>query len=119
MWCFFFKVDDQCIKVTRIQNLDKYVAQCYGKDRMINIFYNELNRFSFQHFINKTNLHVHILLMHLIKITNYHCSQYPYLYRWHPSVSDHAVCQFNLTALHPMLLVLNIKSNMYITLIIV
>lgn len=46
--CFFFKVDDQCIKVTSIQNLDKYVAQCYGKNQMINIFYNELNRFSFQ-----------------------------------------------------------------------
>lgn len=39
---FFFKVDDQCIKVTLIKVLDKYVAQCYGKDRVINIFYNEL-----------------------------------------------------------------------------
>lgn len=31
---FFFKVedlDDQCIKVTHIKDLDKYVAHCYGK----------------------------------------------------------------------------------------
>lgn len=34
----FFFVENylQCIKVTHIQNLDKYMAQCYGKDRMIN-----------------------------------------------------------------------------------
>lgn len=47
----FFNVedlDDQCIMVTHIRDLDKYVAQCYGKNRMINIFYNELNRSSFQ-----------------------------------------------------------------------
>lgn len=40
-----------------------------------------------------------------------------YLYRWHPTMSDHdmhEVCQFHLTALHPMLLILNIKSIKYV-----
>ncbi|XP_052708027.1 uncharacterized protein LOC128183163 [Crassostrea angulata] len=30
-------VDDQCIKVTHIQKLDKYVAQCYGKEECKNL----------------------------------------------------------------------------------
>lgn len=43
VYAFFFKVedlDDQCIKVTHIQDLDKYVAQCYGKELLISFIIN-------------------------------------------------------------------------------
>lgn len=114
--------------VTHIRDLDKYVAQCYGKNQMINIFYNELNRFSFQQ--NKLLTSYKLTKQTCMFIFNYafdfnqlQLFMGPiYLYRWHPTMSDHdmhEVCQFHLTALHPMLLVLNIKSNIYITLIIV